>query len=413
MRIIAGLSWSLVAVCNLTLVAAPVTAQTVPEYDAVRAARPDGRTIPVNGLRLVRDAYRIDLHSGVPHLLAPLDGETFGAVFLGEGEYRLEPATESERRHLGLVADDERLETLTDRFDRLVLLFTDHTSEEMLTHAPLVEGPPDARATEVYEDYLDLQRQRIHINLHLRVVTDLMNRPGRSDGLFLASVDGDEYSPALIAIDPLGISNLTAQFGRFGGEEIALISFDRRNSGFWYLSARAEEAVAGRGKAVQPLVDAEHYAIDTTFDRRELVGSTTITLTPLVDGIRVLPIHIFQKLNIHSAVLEHDPPIDIGVIQETLRSERFSFVESGDTDAAIVFPEPLARGSTVRVTIGYEGRDVLQGRNGSYSVRARESWYPNLGTFSDLATYEMTFRFPRRDQLVAVGRLVREETDGD
>ncbi len=162
----------------------------MPEYGAVRAARPDGRTIPVNGLTLVRDAYRIDLRSGVLHLLAPFDGETFGAVFLGEGEYRLEPATDAERRHLRLVTGDERLETLTDRFDRLLLLLTDQTGEEMLAHAPVVAGAPDARATEVYEDYLELQRERIQINLHLRIVSDLLNRPDRSDGVFLASTSG-------------------------------------------------------------------------------------------------------------------------------------------------------------------------------------------------------------------------------
>jgi len=93
-------------------------------------------------LTLVRDAYRIDLRSGVLHLLAPFDGETIGAVFLGEGEYRLEPATDAERRHLRLVTGDERLETLTDRFDRLLLLLTDQTGEEMLAHAPVVAGLP-------------------------------------------------------------------------------------------------------------------------------------------------------------------------------------------------------------------------------------------------------------------------------
>ena len=409
------LSCGLLAFGSLTLVAAPVSAQTVSEYDAVRAARPAGRTIPVNGLTLVRDAYRIDLRSGVLHLLAPIDGETFGAVFLGEGEYRLEPATESERRHLRLVTDDDRLETLTDEFEQLLLLFTDQTGEDMLAHAPVVEGDADPRATEVYEDYLEQQRERIQINLHLRIVSDLLNRPGRSDGVFLATVDGDEYGPALLAFDPLGISNLAAQFGFLGGEEVALISFDRRDSGFWYLSARAPEAVEGRGKPGQPLADAEHYEIETTFDGREILGRTTITLTPLVDGIRVLPVNIFRKLTVHSAVLEDDRPIELGVIQEELEQGWVAqwSDEGADADAAIVFPEPLVRGSSVRVRIGYEGRDVLEGRSGSYSVRARESWYPNLGTFSDLATYEMTFRFPRRDQLVAVGTQVREETDGN
>ena len=38
---------------------------------------------------------------------------------------------------------------------------------------------------------------------------------------------------------------------------------------------------------------------------------TTITLTPLVDGIRVLPVNIFRKLTVHSAVLEDDRPIEL------------------------------------------------------------------------------------------------------
>jgi aminopeptidase N len=64
------------------------------------------------------------------------------------------------------------------------------------------------------------------------------------------------------------------------------------------------------------------------------------------------------------------------------------------------------------VQIEYEGRDVLEGVDGRYAVRARESWYPNLGTFVDLAMYQMTFRYPRRNTLVAVGRLVSERTEG-
>ncbi len=43
--------------------------QSVPAYEAIRAAHRDGRTVPVEGLTLVRDAYQIELHSGAVHLL--------------------------------------------------------------------------------------------------------------------------------------------------------------------------------------------------------------------------------------------------------------------------------------------------------------------------------------------------------
>ena len=47
---------------------------------------------------------------------------------------------------------------------------------------------------------------------------------------------------------------------------------------------------------------------------------------------------------------------------------------------------PFSSGSTTRVGA------VLKGRDGSYSVRARDSWYPNFWTFSALAKYAMTFQ---------------------
>ena len=128
--------------CVLTLVTTTASAATVAEYEAIRAARPNGRTVPVQGLTLVRDAFKIELRSGVVHFLPPIDDDIIGAVFIGEGAYHLTPSTASERRHLRLKSGDPQLETLTDRFDRLVLLFTDRTAAEIVEHAPVASGPP-------------------------------------------------------------------------------------------------------------------------------------------------------------------------------------------------------------------------------------------------------------------------------
>ena len=215
------------------------------------AARPNGRTVPVQGLTLVRDAFKIELRSGVVHFLPPIDDDIIGAVFIGEGAYHLTPATASERRHLRLVTGDPQLETLTDRFDRLVLLFTDRTAAEIVEHAPVASGPPNEQAVRVYDEYLRRQQRDVQINLQLRILGDLLNRRTRTDGLFLAPVEGRTYGKVLIAVDPLGISNLSSQFGSLGGEEVALISTDERKGGFWYLSAPVKEAIAGRGKAVR------------------------------------------------------------------------------------------------------------------------------------------------------------------
>jgi len=405
-----------VIACLLVLVASTASAQDATEYRDLRAARPDGRKVTVKDLVLERDAYRIALRSGVVHLLAPLGKDTFGAVFIGEGEYLLNPATASERRHLQLVANTT--EVFKDRFTKLVLLFTDRTAAEILAHAPAATGAPDQAATRAYEDYLNRTKNEDLPNLHLRVLEDLFNRPMRTDGVFLAFVEGQNYSPVLLAVDPLGISHITTRFSFYGGEEVALFSFNNMTGGLWYASTRAPQAVDGRGKPIQMLADASHYEIDTTLDGVNLRGTTTITFTPLTDGIRLLPLSLFERLRFTSASMDRaGSPVPLIMLQgdpADAAAVKAPRDESGSVDVALLFREPLVRGTPVKMTLAYEGRDVVVKSAGgnNYSVGARTSWYPNLGIFDDVATYSMTFRFSARNDLIAVGEQVSERTEG-
>jgi hypothetical protein len=407
-----------IACVLLLLVASTASAQDATEYRDLRAARPDGRKVTVKDLVLERDAHRITLRSGVVHLLAPLGKDTFGAVFIGEGEYVLNPATSAERRQLQLLTNNDTAEVLKDRFSRLILFFTDRTAAELLAHAPAAAGSPDPAATRAYEDYLNRQRNDDLPNLHLRVLADLFNRPTRTDGVFLAFVEGQSYSPVLLAVDPLGISHITPRFSFYGGEEVALFSFNEMNGGLWYSSTFAPQAVAGRGKPIRLLADASHYEIDTTIDGINLRGTTTVTFTPLTDGIRILPLSLFARLRFTSASIDGPgAPVPLTLLQGDpgdAGSARAPRDESGSVDVAVQFREPLVRGTPVKVTFAYEGRDVVVKAAGSnvYSVGARTSWYPNLGSFDDVATYAMTFRYSSRDDLIAVGEQVSERTEG-
>jgi aminopeptidase N len=153
------------------------------------------------------------------------------------------------------------------------------------------------------------------------------------------------------------------------------------------------------------LADASHYDIDTTLDGASLRGTTTITFAPTTDGIRVLPIELFPRLRIRTATADRGgTPASVAVLQEG--------GSSGDAaDVALQFREPLPRDAAVKLTLTYEGRDVLQGSEGRYSVGARDSWYPNVGAFDDLATYSISFRFPSRNDLISVGQQVSERTE--
>ena len=90
-------------------------------YTALRSARPDGRTIAITNFAFDRDAYHFTLN-GTLHLLAQVNGKSFGAVFLGQGSYTLTPATAIELDTIRSNTGDDKLTALTETFNTPELL---------------------------------------------------------------------------------------------------------------------------------------------------------------------------------------------------------------------------------------------------------------------------------------------------
>ena len=395
--------------CGLIAALAPAaTAQTPsrpaapPEYLALRGARPSGPAVAVRNLVIERDAFRFTFESGSFHLLEAAPGRVFGAVFTGTGRYELEPATENERRHLRLVTGEGALATLQDSFESLVLLFTDETAREIGTGGA-AGATADARAaSSAHADHLKRQRTEYRTNVHVRLLQDMLDgaRPGK--GVFLAFAEGSRHGPVLAAYDPLGAEALRLARGA-GGEETALFK-PGKDGGFWYLCRSRPEARTGEGAAARRVADAVHYTVETTIEGNQaIVGTTTLRLQTLLPGVRVLPIHLFSGLRLDGASLlaPSGEALPLAFVQE----------EAGeDADAAIVLPAAQPQGATLTLRFDYAGREVLSDAgDGNFTVGARTSWYPNLGTFDDLATFDLTYRVPKDREVVSVGRLVGDD----
>src|SRR5258708_4202799 len=100
-----------------------------PTYAALRHAQPASEGLAIQDVVLARDAHRLTLRKGTVFLLPAVAGRVVGAVFLGEGDYELTPANETERQHLALLTGEKGLAKVTDTFDSAVLLFTDATGD--------------------------------------------------------------------------------------------------------------------------------------------------------------------------------------------------------------------------------------------------------------------------------------------
>ena len=130
--------------------------------------------------------------------------------------------------------------------------------------------------------------------------------------------------------------------------------------------------------------------------RGELKLRADVTFRALVDGDRVLPFGLLQELRV-SRVSLVGTGIELDYIQEH---------ENKDGAFYVVMAEPLIKGESYHLRIECEGDDVLDDAGGgNYSVGARSNWYPNLNPFSDRATFELIFTYPRKFELASTGNL--------
>ena len=383
---------------------APAPTAVPEEYRALRSGRVSGRSIAVGGLTLERDVFRFTFREGEFHLLEAEPQRVFGAVFVGDGRYTLQPATGNELHHLRVVTRSPTLTALEDSFESAVLLFTDETAAALGTPATAAAAAT-ARAQSVYERHLQRQRTAYRANVHLRLLQDRLDGPRPHKGVFLAFVEGARHGEALAAHDPLGVEALRV-VGGLGGEETALVK-PGRDGGVWYSSRRKDQARLGEGAAARRVADALDYRVETRIGADQAIeGTALLRFQTRMAGVRVVPLDLFPHLRVRAAALV--PPageaVPLAFVQEAAAE---------DADTAVILPAPQPEGATLTVRIDYAGRDVLSDAgDGNFTVAARTNWYPNLGAFDDLATFELTYVVPRDREVVSVGRLASDEVQG-
>jgi hypothetical protein len=387
-----------------TLCALPTEASSAADaYASLRQAELDGRTIPVEDVTIERDAFEIRFGNGQFHLLAPVEGRTLGAIFVGDGEYRLRPVTPGEQYAVAFRANEDALEMLTETFDRMVLLFTDGTAEELLGDSEPVPGAPDPEAAQVFQKYTKWQREDYRTNVQLRMIEDLFNDTGRDGGYFLALARGQRFERSLIEIDPLGVLD---------DEEVCLIGYEKNDVvGVWYSSHLKSEIDAGVDAdcGIKVAADARHYELETRiYSGTDLEGTTTIHLTSRIPELQVLAVGLLPSLLIEE-VVRLDPdggePVALEFVQEH---------EDEDGNLSVFLDAPLDEGQESTLRFRYDGKGVLVADgDGLFRVQARSNWYPHLGDFSDRATYDLSFESPKGKMLVSVGELIDRKEEGD
>jgi hypothetical protein len=388
--------------------AGAVSANADPNYRALRDAAL-GESYAVSNLTLKRDVGTITFKSGRVTFTKPVLGRVPMAVFTGEGEFTLTPAIWVEKNYLASLTGKE---TLQEPFSQLVLTFTDGTYDEIKKQG--TAGDADARAKDVLGNWRGRMRRNTETprslleafltgesveNVEAELLGALYN-PARPP-VFNAYIKGAKHGDLRFQVRPTG------GFPQMlSPEEVALLNvdWDGKEEGVLYLSHTEQEFKDGRASSNEDkrLIDAEHYRIETAIKGEKLIASAELTFAALFGGERVIGFGLLPSLRVTRVTLAGK---EIGFIQED-RKQDGSFYA--------VLPEATVKGQKYKLTVEYEGKKVLEDQGGgNFAVGARTSWYPSVNAFNDRATFDLTFKVPKKYTLVGVGKMVKEWKEED
>jgi hypothetical protein len=355
-----------------------------PTYVALRNQGLGTETVRVTNFDLKRDAGTFRLISGTVCFVSPVNGKVTGGVFTGDGIFLLTPPTEAERKSLTYLTKEEEF---NEKFDRLVLRFTDSTYDEIKKAGSSSTEGCDAG---MLKDSQSTMRHRIKHNLEIEILGEVLSPDPR--GLFVAFIHGKRYNDKEIySLDPNQDS-----------DQVDFWTYDENKWGDWasfkFTERRPRESV---GRNIQ----IEHQVLDTTFEKSgELSGKATTTFTSLRSGLRVIPFSLFPTLRVQSVTADGQP---LSFIQEE---------KNEDADFAVILPKPLAAGEKFSVTTTYKGKDAVSNEGGgNYFPVARQNWYPNStsSALGEYASYDMTFRIPKGMKIAATGARISDSVEGN
>jgi hypothetical protein len=439
-----------------------------PLYDELREAtlEPAGH---IRDGRLRVDRFTFELTDGALYLLEPVGGRVTGAVFLGRGLIRAYPPDAVEHQQIKKLLDADFLE---ERFERLVLRFTDDTADRLRALAAPSAGGDTGKANDVFADRRDLLFKDQMWNPDSRVFAGLIERgPEEPDGpgaavpatgpaYFLAIVDGQKHGWFTVEIEPrdleavrvsrydsghnlrdvwMGAHALAGLDGDpFGGFPVDPASLDKKpreiTGADLGLPARPREPVEG---AWAPAVDVPIVTVDAAFaDDGRSRGTAALLVEPR-RPMRAIRLRISPFLQVTDARWRAAEPLGPDALDllagrphagdaadpATVSGDRLFVVQQprprvlGDDLfepwVTVVLPRQVSPDDRFVLELAYEGKVVEKLRgSGDHLLRDTLYWLPRHPD-ARRSRFHLTFRVPRRDGIASPGEPVDDRVDGN
>jgi hypothetical protein len=372
-----------------------------------------GQTFRLDNFTLNCDVATFQFQKGTLTFLSPVNGIVTGAIFIGEGHFKLKPATTLDAREINRRTGAAEV---NEDFTDVVFRFTGRARLNFM--AGLGDRTePSSEAAAVLRNWRERMRQRREQILGFTQYLLQGETMDNVDADVLAAIYNSAH-PEFFNAYIRGKKHKDLRFfvrARVGAlpqmdspEEVGLVNYDPEgmDDGVWYLAHLTSEysqRTASSGED-RRMFATHRYKIETVIAKnRHLFSTATVSFEPLVAGERVLKFGLLPNLRVTRVTDQQGK--DVYFIQES-RKEDGSFYA--------ILPQAPPLGQEQSLNVEYEGDKVLEeAGEGSFYVGARTSWYPNLNGFGERALYDLTFKVPRKYKVISVGQLKEESVEQD
>jgi len=369
--------------------------------------------VHLENVALHRDRVTIKFVNGTVYLSPPIAGKVRAAVFIGAGEFQASPPPvlfEQENVRRLLKADD-----VSSDFRTAVLRFTDDTAAEIAANGSLQNTAGPQAVIQLAAELAPRLLKETGANISSRQLESILNQEG--PGIFLIQMDGGKRGRFTYVFDPQTHIPVSA-FDINAGEKGIIFAHDQYTGYDIWLAFHTLDDYA-RGIAtysdVYNLADTKSYALtlDLMEPKKILGESAQLEMVSRVDGLRVIPFAVGESLRIDE---DERRKKQLRVLEAELAdgSPLTFFQEPWEAGFTIVLPRALAAGERLTLKIDLKGEFMMEssGVTDTYFPRSSDRWYPRHG-YLPRASFDVSMIHRKRDKVVSIGSLIREEPAPD
>jgi len=386
----------------------PPTAKEKEIYDQIKLFSLTGGAAEVNGFVLKRDRVQMTF-TGTFYFSVPVNGQITGAVFIGDGKFSVPvPPSEFEKENV------KRLLGATDRvesdFKTAVLRFSDDAAR-LISEKPGA-GTTNDRAQKLATDLDARILKESGANLPARLTLSIVN--GEKPGFFFANFDGGKRRFSFVLDYQTRV--LVTNFGINAGEKGLIFAYDSSNYDveIWmafYSHEDYQKRIVSYSD-VNNLLDIKSYDMDIDLrDHKKYLRLRTIVgATVLQPNVRAVNFQIGESLGeFESWRLKKQMRVKTVRLGDT---ELVAVQEDWEGGLTVFLPRSYQPGEPLDLEMLLEGDFMYDTQTVEHChyPRASEAWFPRHGEL-DRATFEMSFRHPKKLRVASVGARVSEEVD--